>query len=823
MRLNIEKHVCKPIFMKSVSRLTILCLLFSMPLISVAQQFKLKGQVISAENGEGLADVIITNDQHAEVVFSNEEGLFEIKDLNKKTTRVQFQLLGKASESVLVNSVDFDKKLIVKLSNTNQELEAVIVKAKETNDFGKTHLKAIEGTSIYESKKSEVILLKEMTANLSTNNARQVYAKITGLNIWESDGAGLQLGIGGRGLSPNRTANFNTRQNGYDISADALGYPENYYTPSTEALQKIEVIRGASSLQYGTQFGGMLNFVFKKGPSDKKIELTSRQTAGSWGFLGSFNSLGGTVGKLNYYLFYQHKQGDGWRPNSGFKQDNAYIDLTYHFTENFKTEFNYTQSDYTTQQPGGLTDAMFSQNPRQSVRSRNWFDVKWKLASLTFDWKLSPKTRLNSRTYVLDAGRAALGNLERINVADLGENRTLIAGKFENIANESRLLSRYDLGSGYGAFLIGARFYKGNTSAKQGEASDGSDADFKFNSPEYPENSDFLFPNTNLAVFAENIFNLSDQFSITPGLRFEYINTRSDGYYRQRVFDFAGNLIADKRQEENLDRKRSFLIAGIGASFRKSEDMEVYVNISQNYRAINFSDLRIVNPNFSVDPNIQDEKGFTADLGFRGKKNDFLSYDFTLFYVGYNGRIGQILQADQPPLFLDYRLRTNIADARNVGVEAFTEIDFLKWRKSSAQASFSWFINGAYVNAKYYNTEETSIDGKNVEMVPPIMLRTGLNFKYKGFGSSLQWNYIQRHFTDATNAIRTSTAVEGVIPTYQVMDLSVRYRWRNFSLEGSVNNLLNKMYFTRRAEAYPGPGIIPSDGRGFYLTLQAKF
>jgi Fe(3+) dicitrate transport protein len=28
------------------------------------------------------------------------------------------------------------------------------------------------------------------------------------------------------------------------------------------------------------------------------------------------------------------------------------------------------------------------------------------------------------------------------------------------------------------------------------------------------------------------------------------------------------------------------------------------------------------------------------------------------------------------------------------------------------------------------------------------------------------------------------------------------------------------MYFTRRAESYPGPGIIPSDGRSFYLTAQ---
>ena len=89
-------------------------------------------------------------------------------------------------------------------------------------------------------------------------------ASVAGLNIYQNDDAGLQLNIGGRGLNPNRTSNFNVRQNGYDISADALGYPESYYTPPSESLEEIQIIRGAASLQYGTQFGGLINFKMKK-------------------------------------------------------------------------------------------------------------------------------------------------------------------------------------------------------------------------------------------------------------------------------------------------------------------------------------------------------------------------------------------------------------------------------------------------------------------------------------------------------------------------------------------------------------------------------
>ena len=58
------------------------------------------------------------------------------------------------------------------------------------------------------AKKSEVIIPEQLVANLATNNARQVYSRVAGLNIWENDGAGLQLSIGGRGLDPNRTSNF---------------------------------------------------------------------------------------------------------------------------------------------------------------------------------------------------------------------------------------------------------------------------------------------------------------------------------------------------------------------------------------------------------------------------------------------------------------------------------------------------------------------------------------------------------------------------------------------------------------------------------------
>jgi len=712
--------------------------------------------------------------------------------------------------------------LKVTLDDLFQNLNGVTIVSKKNKNFGRNYLRSVEDFGIYEGKKTEVIEMSEVTANVATNNARQVYAKITGLNIWESDGAGLQLGIGGRGLSPNRTANFNVRLNGYDISADALGYPESYYTPPLEAIDRIEMVRGAASLQYGTQFGGMLNFKFKKGHATKPIEVQLRNSIGSWGFYNTFSSIGGTLnkGKINYYSFFQYKRGEGFRENSGFESLSGYAAMNYQVTPKFKIDIDFTKMNYLAQQPGGLTDKNFQEDVRQSFRERNWFDVDWNMGSVRFTYQFSEKTKINSRNFGLMAHRSALGNLERINVIDFGGERTMISGQFKNLGNETRLLHEYEIGNQKNTVLVGTRIYKGITTTQQGNANSAKGPDFYFLNPSNLENSDYTFENENVSVFMENIFQVSEKFSITPGIRYEQIGTYAQGYFTQQVLDGAGNVVVQNRTDEELGRKRDFLLAGIGLSYKLNPKSSFYANITQNYRAINFSDIRVVNPNYTVDPDIKDESGFTADIGFKSKKSKLFNFEITAFLVKYNDKIGQILKADQPPLYIDYRFRGNISDARNIGLEFFGELNVMPFfQKERKDVSWTFFVNSSLVDARYINTQDNSIKDKMVEMVPPLMIRTGTQFQYKSFKATFQFSHIAQHFTDATNAVLTATAVEGLIPSYQVADISLAYRYKRFGFEGTLNNVFNQYYFTRRAEGYPGPGIIPSDGRGFYFTV----
>jgi Fe(3+) dicitrate transport protein len=388
--------------------------------------------------------------------------------------------------------------------------------------------------------------------------------------------------------------------------------------------------------------------------------------------------------------------------------------------------------------------------------------------------------------------------------------------QYSNFGSELRYIQQYKLMNElHSTFLVGARLYKGLTLRQQGDGTNGSDANFSFIGNE-ANSSDFRFPGTNLAAFIENIFQINKRWTITPGIRAEHINTKADGYYyKKNIF------IAPEKILENKESPRSFTLLGIGTAYKSNWGGEFYANISQNYRSINFNDLRVVNANFRVDPNLTDETGYNADAGFRGNFWGWLYIDASVFYLRYNNRIGSIFSRDSN--FMSYRLRTNVADSRNIGLECLVEGDILKAiSKGKSKYKLNVYTNLSLINARYINTKNTAIANKLVENVPPILFRTGTSFGTTRFNITYQFSYQAKQYSDATNTVITPTAVDGAIPAFAVMDLSLSYNWRHYTIFSGVNNLTNKKYFTRRADGYPGPGILPADKRNIYVTLQYK-
>lgn len=736
---------------------------------------------------------------------------------------------------------DTSSTIQIQLEMMGYDITEVLIAAQRKELFALRRMKDVEETAIYAGKKNEVIVMEQLTANIPANNPRQIYSQVAGLNIFETSDAGLQLNIGGRGLDPNRSAHFNTRQNGYDISADALGYPESYYSPPAEALKEIQVVRGAASLQYGPQFGGLVNFKFKDPNPNKKLEWTSRQSIGSFGLFTTFNSLSGTVGKVGYYGYIQGKVGNGFRPNSDFEAVNAFAKARYDFSANTSLQIEFTYLDYLAQQAGGLTDAQFYEDPIFSNRERNWFKVDWHLLALKFQHRWENDTRFSVNLYGLDASRKAVGfrSFRVSQVDDPASPRDLILGDFQNIGLETRLLQPYTIGTQKAVALIGLKFYQAQNTAIQGPGTSGSDADFSLATEEFPfyvNQSNFQFPNRNVALFGEHIFYLGEKVSITPGLRLEHINTGSEGSYQRTDFDLAGNPIRDTTYSDDREFDREFLLMGLGFSYEPVESLELYANFSQNYRSVTFSDIRIVNPSYQIDPNISDERGFTFDAGIRGTFHDWLSFDLGGFGLLYDNRLGEVLRAETRETATGnivetgraIRFRGNIGRALMLGMEGLIDVNF---RRLLFPEALQWkadaFVNLALTSSEYLESEIPGVEGSEVEFVPLTNLKTGLSLGYQNLILSSQFTHLSEQFTDATNASQLVTdnqsGIRGAIPAYSIMDLSGSYTWKAFKLEAGMNNLLNESYFTQRATGYPGPGIIPSAPRSWYVGVEWKW
>jgi Fe(3+) dicitrate transport protein len=679
----------------------------------------------------------------------------------------------------------------------------------------------IVGTNIYAGKKNALIVLDNVQGNVVTNNMRQVLAKVPGIHIWESDPSGIQIGIAARGLSPNRSWEFNVRQNGYDIAADPFGYPEAYYNPQLQAVQRIEIVRGQGSLQYGPQFGGLVNYILRNGSEiNKPVEFETQQTVGSNGLFNSYNAIGGKKGKVHYYTFFDHRNGNGWRENSLYFSNAGYGTVTYNINTKFSLTAEVMRSHIRSQQAGGLTDAQIKQDAQQSFRSRNWFDITWTTPALIANYKFSDNTRWNTKLFGTIGNRNSVGFLQSIttkdsiNPATLSyNNRVVNLDQYRNYGLESRIIADYHLGKMKNTFSGGIRLYTGTTTRQaDGKGTTGTGYDVTVTG-NYPR--DITFESRNVAAFAENIFRISDKFLIIPGIRYEWLEGSSSG--RNGYTSGGAEILL-----QDVSRSRSFVLAGIGTEYHVTKTTEMYANTSQAYRPIQFANLQAPPTTDVVDPDLKDAKGFNIDLGYRGKVNNYLQFDVSGFYLQYDNRVGTVTVSGTP----SYRLITNVGSSTSKGFEGYVEFNPIRAFGKSKDADLIIFGSYGYTNAKYSGDhKDASTKGKKVENAPTNIFRGGITGGYKGFLLTAQISSVGETFSDANNTVApTANGNTGLIPSYTVTDLTATYKFsKGLNLKAGINNLFDERYFTRRAGGYPGPGALPADGRTFFISVGAKF
>ncbi|MFM9075906.1 MAG: TonB-dependent receptor family protein, partial [Bacteroidota bacterium] len=517
-------------------------------------------------------------------------------------------------------------------------------------------LPEIVGTNIYAGKKTALVVLDQSHGNLVSNTMRQLLAKVPGIFIWENESSGIQIKIAARGLSPNRSWEFNVRQNGMDIAADPYGYPEAYYNPQLQSVQRIEIVRGHGALQYGPQIGGMINYILKNGSEfSRPIQAEVWQTAGSNGLFNAYQAIGGKTNRLHYYAFTDYRRGDGWRTNNHFNSLTGSGNLTWKATDRLDLNVQFTRWNSTSQQPGGLTDQLFNANARQSLRGRNWMELDWTTAAVSGDLRITDHTRMTTKLFTILGDRQSVGFFPSggIIIPDgtnpqtgLPANRMVDIDHYRNLGMETRLLTGFNTGRIHHHLSTGIRLFRGNTFRFRGGTGT-SDADPNFSiDQEKGWNADINYNSTNAALHAEDLITLTPRLLVVPGFRLEYLNAQASGFSGKNN---QGPIALIPQQ-----RDRTFLLGGIGIEYLTSPSTRLYANATSSYRPVQFADLTTPPTTDVIDRNLQDAAGLNIDLGYRGKSGDRLLFDASLFLLDYRNRVGTVKQQREDGSFYNF-------------------------------------------------------------------------------------------------------------------------------------------------------------------------
>ncbi|MCS6992067.1 MAG: TonB-dependent receptor [Chitinophagales bacterium] len=724
-----------------------------------------------------------------------------------------------------VGFVPFIKEIEISAGSTQQvncqlsarTLEGITVLAPSVMEEMQ-RLPDLRGTYLTTGIKNEVIQIRHSSINTMQNHGRSVFARVPGAFVYEFDGTGNAINIATRGLDPHRNWEFNIRMNDLMINSDLYGYPANHFNPPMEAVDQVQLIRGSASLQYGAQFGGMLNFILNRPDTTRPFSMRMQLSRGSFNFFSGFAEGGGQIKKLEYYFYFNQRSSDTYRENSDYSYYSWHAAAIYRFNPDVSLKAELSYMYYNNRLAGALTDSMFYENPRQATRFRNYYQPNILVPGLNFNWNITDQTTLNIIASGIRGDRnsvlfLATPNIpDTINAATLDYNPRQVDSDHYNSNNfEVRVAHQYDLGNMHNRLVGGLRLIHNDLHRQNGgKGTTGIDYDLTITGD---WRRDIHFISKTSALFVEHSFGLTDKLSVTPGVRLE-----------RGASELSGKIVYYPEEKTPQTIEHNYLLAGFRSEYRFAETGNIYGGWSQAYRPMLLKDIIPLAATDSIDPNLKDVTGWNAELGVRGTVRKWLNYDVNLFGLSYKDRITTVVLTDTLGNTRFYK--TNIGDNFNKGIELFLEFSPLQWTHREGLTGISLFTSSAYMQARYTKgtvrsgNENIDITGNHVESAPDWNLRSGLTYRWRGLTATLMHSYVSETYADALNTREPNkTGTLGLVPDYHLWDVFAAWYYQNWNVKLSITNLFNKPYFTKRPTFFPDPGVWPGDGRNVVVSV----
>ena len=607
---------------------------------------------------------------------------------------------------------------------------------------------------------------KEVTANISVINEDEI--KLSTANDLGELLAEKNVGYIGKRpgtLTPIGIRGFRTGSHGGDLNGKVLvllngrrSGTGNTAKIMTENIERVEIIRGPASVQYGSAaIGGVVNVITKQGKEEPSVSV--KGVLGSYGFEQSSASFSGKVDNFDFSGSVTRSKMDDYSTADGKKYHNTGYD------EKLRSSFNVGYEFFPNNRIGIIGNyfdanelgmpGYISKNDKNDYteKSSESLDVVYDGATMDnlFQWK----TR-----YFFGNDEA---NWYRVNPDSTSHNK--------RDTDQEGIQAQFTWSPGCHELTAGMDWVNYEI-----------DNTMKPKTIEYDNPSYFLLGKAKY---------LNKSLIFTGGIRYDE--------YEVDMKQWGG--IED---DNHISPK-------LGLSYLPVENIKLRVNYAQGFKMPTARQLagnyERYGKKYAGNANLDPETSDTYQAGIDIYYNE-LESSLSYFYTDFEDKIEDVSRDDGVQTW------ENVGKATVSGFEGEVSYDL------ATIGDFDWQFK-PYFNFTCLTEYEDEETGEDLLNTSDLKLSYGLIFSdFNGFSSQISFSYVgEQRVQDYENWNYMTPDPEKIEKGgFTVTDVSIEKRIGDFSsygdltLRGEINNLLDKNY--SYVKGYPMPG------RSFYLGLR---
>ncbi|MCB2227081.1 MAG: TonB-dependent receptor [Desulfarculaceae bacterium] len=552
-------------------------------------------------------------------------------------------------------------------------------------------------------------------------------------------------------------------------------------------IERVEVVRGPSSVLYGSDaIAGVINVITKQAPrkTSKKARLDSEASvtglSDPQGYRAAAN-LGFGQGRLNGLVggFYRDNQNvetpDYELNNSSYKGGMAWLGGNY-LGPVWQADFYYYFMDATLGIPAApsVVSDKFKDEKEHFLSGRLNGQLNYAVAD-RMELLIGAQRHQRNRERLLDQGipPAVQGDMD-VNITVDIDTFSLKPMLFKSVGERQKLV--YGLDS----------FFENATSGRTITDTASSWVNPLFNNvPVIPDSQRW-----GVGVFAQDEISLAPLWSLTAGLRYDWINSSTDGA--------KGHDITS-----SMSQTDSAMSGSLGLLFRATDELNLYANVGRAFRAPTLLERYFYGPHDSSkndvgDPNLSPETSWNFDVGLK-MRTERMSGMFSLFYNRIDNYIAKLDTGSEYTW-------SNLDQALLYGGELSLDVGIV--------GGLSAFTTASYVIGQDLE------DDSDLPSIPPLNGKTGLRYDQelatgRGWAEfSLLWATEQDRV--AVNEKRTGGWAR----------FDLRLGWslgKNKQVIFSVENIGDRFYYDHVSRTWQDLGLSSQPGRAFKLMLQWSF